>query len=159
MAAQKQDDQHERTFSSYVRIRDVVLKTYLPRAMNDWEEWRERVRDIRATSAIWWWWWYIYNMCVRVFWQPFFINTYLIEHNTFFANVFFNPFELPYRSYDIRWEFIDKPSMISHLPSWTEGTWEITNCEKFINQLPPNTIRSIRQLERINKKYVDKKCL
>ena len=27
----------------------------LPRAMNDMEEWRERVRDIRATSAIWWW--------------------------------------------------------------------------------------------------------
>ena len=33
MAAQKQDDQHERTFSSYVRIRDVVLKTYLGRWM------------------------------------------------------------------------------------------------------------------------------
>ena len=33
----------------------------LPRAMNDREEWRERVRDIRATSARWWWWWwYIY---------------------------------------------------------------------------------------------------
>ena len=30
----------------------------LPRAMNDREEWRERVRDIRATSATWWWWWY-----------------------------------------------------------------------------------------------------
>ena len=27
-----------------------------PRAMNDREEWRERVRDIRATSATWWWW-------------------------------------------------------------------------------------------------------
>ena len=27
----------------------------LPRAMNDREEWRERVRDICATSAIWWW--------------------------------------------------------------------------------------------------------
>ena len=27
----------------------------LPRAMNDREEWRERVKDIRATSAIWWW--------------------------------------------------------------------------------------------------------
>ena len=26
----------------------------LPRAMNDREEWRERARDIRATSAIWW---------------------------------------------------------------------------------------------------------
>ena len=31
MAAQKQDDQHKRTFSSYVRLRDVVLKTYLGR--------------------------------------------------------------------------------------------------------------------------------
>ena len=30
----------------------------LPRAMNDREKWRERVRDIRATSAIWWWWWF-----------------------------------------------------------------------------------------------------
>ena len=33
----------------------------LPRAMNDREEWRERVRDIRAASTIWWWWWYIYT--------------------------------------------------------------------------------------------------
>ena len=31
MAAQKQDDQFERTFNSYVRIQDVVLKTYLGR--------------------------------------------------------------------------------------------------------------------------------
>ena len=31
MAVQKQDDQREHTFSSYVRIRDVVLKTYLER--------------------------------------------------------------------------------------------------------------------------------
>ena len=31
----------------------------LPRAMNDREEWRERVRNIHATSAIWWWWWHI----------------------------------------------------------------------------------------------------
>ena len=30
----------------------------LPRAMNNREEWRERVRDIRAISAIWWWWHY-----------------------------------------------------------------------------------------------------
>ena len=30
-AVQKQDDQHEHTFSSYVRIREVVLKTYLGR--------------------------------------------------------------------------------------------------------------------------------
>ena len=31
----------------------------LPRAMNDREEWQERIRDIRATSAIWWWWWWL----------------------------------------------------------------------------------------------------
>ncbi len=29
MAAQKQGDQLERTFSSYVRIQDVVLKTHM----------------------------------------------------------------------------------------------------------------------------------
>ena len=34
----------------------------LPRAMNDREEWRERVRDIRATSTTWWWWWF--RVCV-----------------------------------------------------------------------------------------------
>ena len=28
----------------------------LPEAMNDKEKWRERVRDIRATSTTWWWW-------------------------------------------------------------------------------------------------------
>ena len=31
MSAQKQDNQHEHTFSNYVRIQDVVLKTYLER--------------------------------------------------------------------------------------------------------------------------------
>ena len=31
MAVQKQDDQHEHTFSRYVRIRDAVLKTFLGR--------------------------------------------------------------------------------------------------------------------------------
>ena len=31
-------------------------------AMNDREKWRERVRDIRATSTTWWWWYiYIYS--------------------------------------------------------------------------------------------------
>ena len=50
MAVQKQDDQHEHTFSNYVRIRDVVQETCL-RRMNDKEKWRERVRDIRATST------------------------------------------------------------------------------------------------------------
>ena len=43
-------------------------------------------------------------------------------------------------------------------PSWTESTWEINDYGRFINQFPPNIIRSIRQFESINKKYVDKKC-
>ena len=38
----------------------------LPRAMNDREEWRERVRDIRATSTIWWWWWWWYLICFYI---------------------------------------------------------------------------------------------
>ena len=29
----------------------------LPEAMNDWEKWREKVRDIRASGTTWWWWW------------------------------------------------------------------------------------------------------
>ena len=31
----------------------------LPKAMNDRETWRERVRDIRASRMSWWWWWYL----------------------------------------------------------------------------------------------------
>ena len=50
----------------------------LPRAMNDREEWRERVRDIRAASMIWWWWWLISNLswlvkkiCIGFIWFTF----------------------------------------------------------------------------------------
>ena len=39
----------------------------LPKAMNDREKWRERVRDCRANGTTWWWWWYIYiYVCVCV---------------------------------------------------------------------------------------------
>ena len=46
-------------------------------------------------------------------------HIYLIEHDRHFLStcVFVNPFELPYRSYDIRRELIDKPSIISYFPS------------------------------------------
>ena len=33
----------------------------------------------------------------------------------------------------------------------TESTWEINNYGRFINQFPPDIIKSIRQLKRINK--------
>ena len=44
----------------------------LPRAMNDREEWQERVRDIRASSAIWWWWcWLSLGLVIRPRLDPF----------------------------------------------------------------------------------------
>ena len=36
-------------------------------------------------------------------------------------------------------------------------TWEISNYGKYINQLPPNIIKSIRHYERINKKICRQK--
>ena len=42
MAEQKQDNQHEPTYSSSVRIMGRSPED-LPEAINDWEEWRERV--------------------------------------------------------------------------------------------------------------------
>ena len=47
----------------------------LPRAMNDREEWRERVRDIRATSAIWWWWWTVTHTRIYIY-----IYIYVVIH-------------------------------------------------------------------------------
>ena len=51
-------------YETTVEIKEAMTKVIfffypedLPKAMNDREEWRERVRDIRATSAIWRWWW------------------------------------------------------------------------------------------------------
>ena len=41
----------------------------LPRAMNDREEWRKRVRDIRAASTIWWWWYYTWKMSYPNYWK------------------------------------------------------------------------------------------
>ena len=38
----------------------------LPKAMNDRETWRERVRDIRASRTSWWWWWWTYLKVIFV---------------------------------------------------------------------------------------------
>ena len=38
-----------------------------------------------------------------------------------------------------------------------ESTWDIYNYRKYINQFPPNTIKAIRQYERINKKICRQK--
>ena len=46
------DNENSYNISIYVYIHTGCCPEDLPRAMNDREEWRERVRDIRATSAI-----------------------------------------------------------------------------------------------------------
>ena len=84
-----QDDQHEHTFSSYVRIRHVVLKT-LPRAMNGREEWRERVRDIRTTSATWWWWWWLLSNSINFNWIQLKGFTYSYFHTDNSTQTYFN---------------------------------------------------------------------
>ena len=49
MAGQKQDDQLEHTFSS---CEDTGCSPEdLPEAMNDWEKWRERAREVRASGT------------------------------------------------------------------------------------------------------------
>ena len=46
------------------RPRTNIQKLYvcspedLPEEMDDREEWREKIRDIRADCATWWWWWW-----------------------------------------------------------------------------------------------------
>ena len=39
----------------------------LSAAMNDREKWRERVRDIHASSMIWWWWWLEFKTWTSLF--------------------------------------------------------------------------------------------
>ena len=56
--------------ASYVRIRDVALKT-CQRWWNDREKWRERVRDVRAIGTKWWWWWW---------WWRWWLNPGLQDH-------------------------------------------------------------------------------
>ena len=41
--------------------------------------------------------------------------------------------------------------------SWAESTWEINNYGKYINQFLSNTIKSIWQYERFNKKICRQK--
>ena len=63
----------------------------------------------------------------------------------FFVCIFFvNPFKLPYRFYDIWLELVDKSSIMRMAQVWAESISEITNYGRFINQFPPDIIRSIR---------------
>ena len=49
-----------RTYIQQLREDTGCSPEDLPKAMNDREKWRERVRDIHASGTTWWWWWYMY---------------------------------------------------------------------------------------------------
>ena len=55
----------------------------LPRAINDREEWRERVRNIRATSTTWWWWWWWWSSFIVNLMFTQFVCTCKCRHVTF----------------------------------------------------------------------------
>ena len=44
-----------RTYIQQLREDTECSPEELPKAMNDWEKWQERVRDIRASGTTWWW--------------------------------------------------------------------------------------------------------
>ena len=62
----KKDDQHQHTFSNYLRIRDGVQKTCQRR----WTIGKSG-REIRATSTTrwWWWWWWYLNWMLMLNWN------------------------------------------------------------------------------------------
>ena len=67
----------------------------LPRAMNDREEWRERVRDIRAASTIWWWWWFLCNTSNSILltlkgFQVLYTNSFICMHCYVSLTILFN---------------------------------------------------------------------
>ena len=43
----------------------------LPGAMNNWEEWWERIRDIRAGGMTRWWWWWWWSTLSPICWVTF----------------------------------------------------------------------------------------
>ena len=60
MAKQRQGDQLEHTYLC-ICVDTGCSPEDLLEAMDDWEGWRERVRDIHADGATWGWWWYQVN--------------------------------------------------------------------------------------------------
>ena len=64
----------------------------LPRAMNDREEWRERVRDIRAASTIWWWWCKNKQLYSQI--SIFNTNVLLLYRNNYSYPIIFNGINL-----------------------------------------------------------------
>ena len=65
----------------------------LPRAMNDWEEWWERVRDICATSMTWWWWLFsmYQNKCITIYFIHIMFNFFFFFFFKVLSEIYYVP--------------------------------------------------------------------
>ena len=61
-----------------------------PKAMNDWEKWRESVRDIHASGTTWWWWWWYIHIyiCISSRMSPWFL---LLRNHRKNYDIYFAP--------------------------------------------------------------------
>ena len=55
-----------RTYIQQLRADTGCSLEDLPRAIDEWGGWQERVREIHASSAAWWWWWW-WKECISYF--------------------------------------------------------------------------------------------
>ena len=68
----------------------------LSEAMDDREEWQERVSDIRADDATWWWWW----EGIQVYWMGIYVERSV---NTDLKSVYENKYSLINHVIRIKW--------------------------------------------------------
>ena len=97
-----------------------------------------------------------------------YIYANFIKHNRHFMSTYFllDPFEFPYYFSRILGELIYALSIVACIPStfcptlghhqgriyYKESTRDTCNYGQYLNQFPPNTIKVIREFERIQKK-------
>ena len=111
------------------------------------------------------WYQVVCNIYICIFRQHFFVNANFIKHNRHFMSTYFllDPFEFPYYFYRILGELIYVLSIVVCIPSTfcptlghhqsrAESTRDTYNYGQYINQFPQNTIKVIREFERIQKK-------
>ena len=75
----------------------------LPQAMKDREKWRERVRDIRATSTTWWWWWWLIKAhSLRILGSIYFYKRKVKNHRSDLSIERFDPNRWTIDAYDFK---------------------------------------------------------
>ena len=130
----------------------------LPRAMNDREEWRERVSDIRATSATWWWWWWwemqLAYSSAPAYWMLYQESTCSLSHYSFFLNCHDHTKILNVNYGRILWDILKKNLKVTtlktsdvrqltynHKKNLVEGTRHVEHCWRSKNKVICNVFQ------------------